>query len=178
MPDESSPAEPRLVARHRWISLYAGHYDQPFVACKHGVLIIPMNYAGEILFIREPSIFSSDMMLTLPGGGIDDGETPAEAANRELQEEVGFRAGVLFPVGVLAPLGRYGDWNIHLFFARNLNPSRRVGDEIYQIEIERVPFDDFERLIERSQLDDAVAIAGLYMARSFVEGKLTVDRKP
>ncbi len=172
MSDQPSPIQTRLIARHRWLSLYAGYNDEPFLACKYGVIIIPMNYAGEILFIREPAIYSGEYMLTLPGGGIDDGETPAESANRELQEEVGYKADVLFPLGFVEPLARHGDWNIYLFFARNLNPSRRVGDEIYQIEIERVPFDGFERLIENGQLRDPVAIAGLYMARRFMEGKL------
>jgi len=183
MSDEPSPVEPCLIARHKWLSLYAGYYDQPFVTCRQGVVIIPMNYAGEILFIREPANYSGEFLLTLPGGAIDDGEAPAEAANRELQEEIGFKAEVLFSLGMLNPVGRFGQWPLYMFFARNLKPSRRVGDEIYQIEIERVPFDEFERLIERGQLDDAVTIAGLYMARRFIEGKLTfesqiVNRKP
>ncbi len=74
------------------------------------------------------------------------GKSPAEAANRELQEEIGYKAEVLFPLGVFTRWPVICDWQIHLFLGRNLMPSRKIGDEIYQIEVERVPFEHVRRL--------------------------------
>jgi hypothetical protein len=51
-------------------------------------------------------------------------------------------------------------------------PSRKLGDEVYRIEVERVPFDTFEGLITAGRLHDANAIAALYMARQFIGGRL------
>lgn len=165
-------AEKRVIAQHKWLTLGAGYNDEPFVQTQPGVYIVPLNYAGEVLLIREPAIYNSELVLGLPGGVIEEGESPAEAANRELQEEIGYRADVLFPLGMIQPLARYADWNIYPFLARNLVPSRRIGDEVYQIETERVPLADFETLITSGWLHDSNVIAVLYMARQFVGGKL------
>ena len=162
----------RLIAQYKWLSLWSGYNDEPFIESSPGVAIIPINYAGEVLFIREPAIPSGDRVLTLPAGAVDAGEDPVEAANRELQEEIGYKADVLFPLGALHPLSRHAIWTVHLFLARNLMPSRKMGDEVYQITIERVPFEDFERVIADGRLRDSTWIAGLYLARSFVQGKL------
>jgi 8-oxo-dGTP pyrophosphatase MutT (NUDIX family) len=166
--------ENRIIVGHKWMTLCAGYNDQPYVDVPPGVYIVPMNYAGEVLMIREPAIPSGEMVLELPGGKIDEGESPAEAANRELQEETGYRAEVLFPLGVLKPLSRHARWDLHLFLARNLMPSRLVGDEIYQIEIERVPLDAFESLITSGRMRDSSMIAALYIARQFISGKFLV----
>ena len=165
--------ENRLIAQHKWMGLHAGYSDEPFVDVTPGVCMVPMNYAGEILLIREPIIHSDVVVLGLPGGAVDEGESPADAANRELQEEIGYIAEVLFPQGVFSPEVRHMRWEIHLFLARNLMPSRQIGDEIYQIEIERVPLDAFEALITAGRLRDANAITALYLARQFIGGKFT-----
>ncbi len=175
---DHTPSSNHLVARHKWLSLWRGYNDEPFVESSPGVAIIPINYAGEVLFIHEPAVHNGQSVLTLPAGAIDNGEDPAEAANRELQEEIGYKADVLFPLGALHPLSRHAVWTVHLFLARNLNPSRKMGDEVYQITIERVPFEDFERVIADGRLRDATWIAGLYLARSFVQGKLAGGAPP
>jgi ADP-ribose diphosphatase len=169
-------AENRIIARHKWMALCAGYNDEPFVDVQPGLYVVPLNYAGEILFIREPAIHNGESVLSLPGGVVDSDESPAEAANRELQEEIGYKADVLFPIGVLNPLARHARWDIHLFLARNLMPSRKIGDEIYQIEVERVPFDQFEALITSGRLRDSNVIAALYLVRQFIGGRLIFDR--
>ncbi len=166
--------EHHLIARHKWMELWTGYNDQPYLQIPPGVFVVPMNYAGEVMMIREPAIPSGERVLELPGGKIDEGESPSQAANRELQEEIGYKAEVLFPLGVLNPLTRHARWDLHLFLGRNLMPSRMMGDEIYQIEIERVPLDTFELLIASGRLHDSSVIAALYMARQFISGKLVV----
>jgi len=54
------------------------------------------NAHGEILFVRE-----NGSSWSLPGGGMDHGETPRQALARELKEEVGYEADFTFqPLGV------------------------------------------------------------------------------
>ncbi|MBT3520102.1 MAG: NUDIX domain-containing protein, partial [Gammaproteobacteria bacterium] len=55
------------------------------------VMIIPI-LGDDILFIREYAAGIDDYSLTFPKGKIDDGESILVAANRELQEEVGYKS--------------------------------------------------------------------------------------
>ena len=55
------------------------------------VLIIPILDEC-VLFIKEYAAAVDDYMITLPKGKIDDNEDIYEAANRELQEEVGYKS--------------------------------------------------------------------------------------
>ncbi len=131
------------------------------------VLVVPMNYAGEIVFTvanddRAPDITT----LVLPSGPIGGDKSPEVAAAHVLQTRNGLRAEVTFPLGTL----RLTCSTVHLYLVRNLVPARHIGDAIYTIETKRVLFDNIEELIAAGQLRDAVVIAALFLARSFVSG--------
>jgi putative (di)nucleoside polyphosphate hydrolase len=73
------------------------HSDLPYRPCV-GVMLI--NRAGEVFVGRR--IDQTVEGWQLPQGGIDEGESPSDAAFRELEEEIGTRNAVL--------LREYDDW--------------------------------------------------------------------
>ncbi len=131
-------------------------------------LIVPFTAEGEVLLSLEPSAAFDEPTLILPGGIVEAGEPPAEAANRELQEEIGYKAGRLDFLGELRPFSKYLAVRSFVYLARDLIPSKLAGDEDYEVGIERVALSDFEALIAASRLHDARAIAALYMARAYI----------
>lgn len=56
-------------------------------------------YRGDKLLLVEHILKGRDF-FTLPGGGIEEGETPAEAALRELEEEAGVKGKIVRPLTV------------------------------------------------------------------------------
>jgi ADP-ribose diphosphatase len=162
----------RVIARHQWMTLCAGLWDEPYLSVDSGIFVVPVNDQGEVLFIVEPSVVDGHPVLSLPAGVIDPGEAPASAANRELQEEAGVKANRLDFLGSVDPLARHARWKMHLFLGRDLIPSRLEGDEAFTIQVERVALADFEVLIDAGRLTYAPVIAALYLARRFMAGGL------
>jgi ADP-ribose diphosphatase len=128
-----------------------------------------LDAGDELLLAREPSAAFGEPVLILPGGCVEAGEPHEATANRELQEELGFRAARLDRLGELWPWAKYLRLRSYLYLARELEPSHLDGDEGYEIGIERVPLAQLEELIGSGRLRDARAIAALYIARTFLD---------
>jgi 8-oxo-dGTP pyrophosphatase MutT (NUDIX family) len=68
------------------------------------VNVVPVTTDGQVVMVRQFRHGSQTLTLEIPGGMIDAGETPAEAALRETREEVG-----LSDLRVVGPI-RVIDW--------------------------------------------------------------------
>ena len=104
-------------------------------------------------------------MHDLPAGGIIDGETPKQAALRELEEETGFTAEKLEWIGrfTWAP-GAMGPGTVEIFFTKNLKPKGDFNpDEIASLE-----FTDFQKVLKKvlkgEYIDSALVIAVLLIS--------------
>ena len=90
------------VVRDRWIDLKRQHCRTPSgeelddYYVQHGpdwVNVVAVTSTGRLLRVRQWRQGARVVSLELPGGVVDDGETPEAAAARELLEETGFRGG-------------------------------------------------------------------------------------
>lgn len=135
----------------------------------NSILVVPLLNSTTILFIKEFMYAIDEYQLDLPGGRIDQGENAIQTANRELQEEVGFRSEKLDYLGTLTISPGYIKQKTEVFLARDLIENRFPGDEEEPLTVVKVPFTDFEKLIDEGKLTESRAIAALYMARRFLE---------
>ena len=90
-----------------------------WVCRRDGVRIIARRDDGAVLVTDEYRSELGRRDFRLPGGKVDDGETPAEAAMKELQEETGFRAGNWTPLGASQAFATVR-YSLHFFEARGL----------------------------------------------------------
>jgi ADP-ribose diphosphatase len=155
--------------RGNYFSILLDADGEEVVVCGNEVLVVPLTAEGEVILTIEPSPAFGEPTLILPGGETEPEEEYSETANRELQEEIGYKAEQLDFLGELRPFSKYLTVRSFVYLARNLVSSQLEGDETYTIGTERVPLASFALLIAEGRLLDARVIAALYMARSFLE---------
>lgn len=132
-------------------------------------LMVPINEKGELVLVKEYFCAIDEYQLGLPKGKIDPGHNDLATANKELQEEIGFKAGKLDKLGTLTMSPGYLTQKTHIFLARELTESKLDGDEEEALEVVYYPFDKFEELIDQDKLTESRMIAALYLARSFLK---------
>ena len=108
-------------------------------------------------------------MLTLPKGKIDSHETMYEAANRELQEEVGFKSDKMNFIQKLYLAPGYIDHITYMMLAENLKPSSLVGDEPEDLEIIKVEIPRINSILEEHKIIDSRVYAAINYIQNIYE---------
>ena len=158
-----------VLYHHKWMDLCANDDDEAFIQMQDAVLMIPLTETCDFILIEEQSIAYGDTILTLPTGGIESDETPKLAANRELEEEIGYKAGKMQLIGILHPSVKYAQWRYWIYLAQELTPHKAKGDEKTPIITKPVPLTDVNWMIDMGKIKDATAIAALFMALNHVK---------
>ncbi len=128
-------------------------------------LIVPITKDGNLIFIREYFTAIDEYSLSLPKGSIDQGHDEIYTANKELQEEVGYKANKIEKLATLTMSPGYLTQRTHVFLAQDLVESKLEGDEAEELEIVLHPFSKFEDLIENGELSESRVIAALFLAK-------------
>ena len=158
---------PHTLAQTDWFSIRINAAGDEFVASTGDeVLVVALTDDGDVLLAVEPSPAFGLAVRILPGGQVELDLSLAHSANKELQEEIGYRAGRLDYLGELWPWAKYLAVRSHVL-ARELTPSKLMGDEGYEVGVEQLPLAELETWIADGRLRDSRAIAGLFLARAF-----------
>lgn len=129
------------------------------------VIVVALNEDNELLLIREYAAGFHEMQLSLVKGSAEPGESLAEAANRELKEEVGFGARHLEFIKKLNLAPGHMGFTINVFLARDLYVERLPADEPEPPELVTWPLARLDELIMSDEFREARAIAALVLAR-------------
>ena len=145
-------------------------FDRHVVHHPGAVVVVPV-IEGEAVLVRQWRVATGRDLLEVPAGKRDvDGEAPEITANRELEEEIGFRAGRLDLMCEFYNSPGFCDEYTYLFLATDLEarPRAAVSAEEAAMTIERVPLARVDALIAAGELVDAKSIIGLLLARQFL----------
>jgi len=86
------------------------------------VLVYGVMADGTVPMLRQYKHGPRRVCLTFPGGAIDDGESPLDAAKRELLEEIGCTAIDWEPLGTFVTNANQGCNTVHFFRANGCTP--------------------------------------------------------
>ena len=134
------------------------------------VMIVPMQDDDTVLLIREYCAGTHRYELQLPKGGIDEGETVLEAANRELKEEVGKGANALTHLTRFAIAPGFMAHQTDIVLAQELFDERLQGDEPEELEVVPWSIHEISALVQRDDCTEARSIAALYMVKEKLHG--------
>ncbi len=129
------------------------------------VMVVPMLDDSTVLLIREYAAGVERYELALPKGRIEEGESPIEAANREIMEEIGYGARRLTHLKSVTLAPGYFSHATHVVLAQELYPERREGDEPEAIEVVPWSLDRLTELCAREECTEARSIAALFLVR-------------
>src|SRR5690349_3509197 len=96
------------------------HTKREVVRHLGSVAVLAIDDEGRIPLVRQYRYPVDDALWELPAGRLDPGESPEEAAQRELQEEIGFRAVSLDKIAFFFTTPGFCDEAMHVFRATRL----------------------------------------------------------
>ncbi|HHY12506.1 MAG TPA: NUDIX hydrolase [Firmicutes bacterium] len=136
------------------------------------VSVVAIDEKRNILLVRQYRYATGKYTVEIPAGTIDPGETPEQAARRELREETGYDCDNLIPVHLYWPAIGYSTEKMTIFIATGLKPAPLKGDED-SIELLRLPFSQVHDLIDSGKpiFEDAKSTIGVILAARVLAGR-------
>jgi len=136
----------------------------------HGaVVVVPLLDDDTVLLVREYAAGVHRYELGLVKGRIDAGETPLQAADRELKEEAGYGARTLDVLRAMTLAPTYMSHQSHLVIARDLYPERLPGDEPEELEVVPWKLAELDALMLREDFSEGRSLAALFIAREWLQ---------
>ena len=128
------------------------------------VVPVMQDTRGRECFLMVHQFRQAGQILTIefPGGVLDEGETPAEGAARELLEETGYKAGKLSLAGkVMANPAIMDNW-VYTFVAEDLvkNGDQNL-DEHEEVDYELIPVKEVEKQMGSGPYCHVIMMAAL-----------------
>jgi ADP-ribose pyrophosphatase len=123
--------------------------------------VVPLKHDGTVVLIRQFRHAAGGFIYEIPAGKLHPGEDPTVCAARELEEEIGYRAGKLDHLSSIFTAPGFTDEVIHIYKATELTTGRQHLDRDEILQIIEVSLSESIRMIEDGTIRDAKSIVGL-----------------
>ncbi len=125
-----------------------------------GVCVLPLDDEGNVLFVRQFRYPHQKVLLEIPAGKLEYGESHHECGLRELKEETGCTCDKYDYLGCLLPTPAYDSEVIHVYLARGLHYGEQKLDTGEFLDVERIPLQNAcEMVMDGTIIDSKTQIA-------------------
>lgn len=126
-------------------------------------VMMPVDENNRVLLVKQFRLPAEQELWELPAGRIDPGESPLEAAQRELREETGYKANCWDLLVSFWPSPGYVGEKMNLFLARDLTPGKHDPMEDERIEIGWFTKEEIAAQIRAGKIQDGKTMIGYFM---------------
>jgi ADP-ribose pyrophosphatase len=128
------------------------------------VAVVPLLATGEVVMVHQYRYATGGWLLEIPAGTLGPGEEPLHCAGRELEEETGYRAEELQPLGWIWTTPGFTDERIWLYLATGLTPGSQALEADEVLTLTRLPLAEALTMAARGDIVDSKSVAGLVRA--------------
>lgn len=129
--------------------------------------VVAITPDQQVIMVRLQRFGIDGPSLEIPGGLIDPGEQPIDAARRELREESGYDAASLVPLGSVYANPALQPTRLHMFLATDCtpHPAGQALEELEDCELVLVPLAELDEWLRRGDIGHALVWTALLAYR-------------
>ena len=128
------------------------------------VNIIPITKNNQVVLVKQFRFGTKSETLEIPGGMIDNHETPSIAAGRELFEETGYSYENITKLGNISPNPALFNNRVFTFLANDAYLSEEnVNNQDEINEVVLVDLNDIPKLLKTGAIEHALVIAAFHL---------------
>jgi 8-oxo-dGTP pyrophosphatase MutT (NUDIX family) len=133
------------------------------------IMVFALTQDRQVVLIRQYRHGLRDVILELPGGSVDAGESPLEAARRELMEETGYAGETFIALGQVSPNPAIYTNQLHIFLAVDVESSGRQSVyDVDGVEVVLMPLEDVISKARSSELINSLNITTLFFVLDYL----------
>jgi ADP-ribose pyrophosphatase len=136
----------------------------------HGISVLAVDDDGTAYLTQDFHYGVGRTTIEVVSGGVEAGEDPLSAAQRELREELGITAGQWLDMGVCDPFTTIVVSPTRLFLARQLTFGPRELEGTEQTCVFSAPFDQIVQMVFDSQITHGPSSVLILKAREVMGG--------
>lgn len=140
------------------------------IGSKDWVNVIGITGDDQVILIRQYRHGSDEITLEIPGGILDEGESPEDAAMRELKEETGFDCQEAVVIGRVRPNpAMFDNWAYTVLVRCTAEAGQTSLDEHEEIEVELVDSSSIDRMLSAGEITHALVVDAFLWYRLYRE---------